>query len=1572
MSDIGVRFTGDASGLAQALQQGGKQVDDFGNRAQKSLRGVTDEADRTTKSAISLNDVLSLLSVRQAGSFGFKALTGELTQFEKVMVTAQTQAEKLRNTLSFAVGKENAARDMVFLRDTSRELGLEFVTTAQQYAKLAAASRGTNMEGRQTRELFVAISRASTVMSLSVEETEGAFRAVQQMMSKGKVMAEELRGQLGERLPGALHTAARAMNVTTEELNKMLERGEIFAEDFLPRFAAQLKKEIGGAYVDASMSAQSATNRFTNAYTEFKMALADLGVYDLVAKRQLTAAESLTTWSVAMREAKEEGSGLLTVIKGLLTAFATDISLTNPLTGISVSAKENAQNLEAAKIKFAELQAQGEIRGKSIYLKSEIAQVAIYIRELEKALISKRQLTGDEQKNANAYSQFPSRSQSVEREEKRLAADRAKLDGIRQRLSGQNETFQSSLKELYRQYQAGTPGIASVKEYSDLVAQLIKADGGIKTLAKVSNVSNPADSVFKNLSERTAELRAGLAAQEDLTASQKFASKVMDDMRTGVLRLTDAEKSRMGVALQALLIEDKANTEREAAKKLHTENARIIEKNTEAATKYSETRLSSLDAEIATNQTLRQEIDLIGVDIGQRTARLQLLEQEAIARLEIDLVMARNIEGQESEASRLEREIALRRERIGLLGSRSEAEALQEQKKASVDMWKSIDDVAHDTFTSILDSGKSTFDRLRDTLKNGLYSLLYQMTVKKWLINVSASVSGEGVAEKAFGPQGGGVMGMLNGASSANSLYGMASGYSNGVSTAASFLGAGTTVGSSAAALGYGNAVGALGGDALGAMIAGNGAWAGVAVEAGAVAGAAGAAGATAGITSALAAVPVWGWVALAGLAILGMGGSDKIPSTSNGGTARRYDADGRVTEDMVSQWGLGNAGQMTDSLAATYRAQQGLLGAKGGAVFAYGSHTGQDGDKPEFRLQSGSYDSGLVAANDANLTLAATRAVFAALKSSELPRALAGLFNGLDPATMSQEQIGKVYEYGAALKRLDVTINALNFAALKDQSYEMAQTVINMSGGIEGLGSNLTSWYENFYTAEEKRVNTIKGITAQLNAAGGNFTTDDVGGATRAQFRALAEAGTTAPELVAALIAVNQSFVSITTEAVTLTDALTGTVTEVVGLSNTLRNLLEDRASLEADLLQAQGRTAEAEAARRLQAIAGYTDVEVAAYDYNTTLREQITALTDASAAAATATARAEELAATARNALLTAVQRTDAAHANLTQAYEREGTALQTTIDKFAGFSKSLLAFRDSLTVGALSTLSPEDKYFASKALFEKTSALAGRGDEAAIGELQSVSQQFLEASRGYNASTTAYASDFAAVSNALATTASAAMTQAGISQSQLTALQSSVSGLININTSVLSVRDAVLALQNARGVETRAAAGVPSVSASDISAYIQGTTPDEAGARQIYARAREMGVSAAQIDAAQKLPPGTANATALSLGLAAFADGGDHMGGLRVVGERGWELEATGPSRIWNQAQIAGALRGGGNGNAELAQEIRSLKAALLAELRADKTQRGAVAEATLDRLDAVATKLDATKRELARAA
>ena len=76
---------------------------------------------------------------------------------------------------------------------------------------------------------------------------DGAMMALGQMVSKGNVSMEELRQQLGERLPGAYSIAARAMGVTEQQLGKLLETGQVVSADLLPKFAAQLQRDMGDA-----------------------------------------------------------------------------------------------------------------------------------------------------------------------------------------------------------------------------------------------------------------------------------------------------------------------------------------------------------------------------------------------------------------------------------------------------------------------------------------------------------------------------------------------------------------------------------------------------------------------------------------------------------------------------------------------------------------------------------------------------------------------------------------------------------------------------------------------------------------------------------------------------------------------------------------------------------------------------------------------------------------------------------------------------------------------------------------------------------------------------------------------------------------------------------------------------------------------------------------------------------------------------------------------------------------------------------------------------------------------------
>lgn len=236
-------------------------------RADRSVEGFRRQVDRETRridqSFDRLGRGVSTFRAALAG-IGFGVFVREVFQ-------TATALDRINRRFQATMGTAEAAgAEYQFVATQADRLGLELISTADAYSKFTAAARGTALEGRAARDIFVAVAEASTVMGLSAEETEGALRALEQMVSKGNVQAEELRGQLGERLPGAFQMAANAMGVTTGELDKMLQRGEVTAADLLPRLARELHETFGPDVERAARSTTAQINRFQNAITDLK------------------------------------------------------------------------------------------------------------------------------------------------------------------------------------------------------------------------------------------------------------------------------------------------------------------------------------------------------------------------------------------------------------------------------------------------------------------------------------------------------------------------------------------------------------------------------------------------------------------------------------------------------------------------------------------------------------------------------------------------------------------------------------------------------------------------------------------------------------------------------------------------------------------------------------------------------------------------------------------------------------------------------------------------------------------------------------------------------------------------------------------------------------------------------------------------------------------------------------------------------------------------------------------------------------------------------------------------------
>ena len=150
-----------------------------------------------------------------------------------------------------------------FISSLSDEAGVEINSLQKAYTKFYAAAKTTNLTLEETQNIFRQTAKAGAVLGLSTDDINGSMKALEQILSKGKVQAEEIRGQLGERLPGAFQILAKSMGLTTAQLSKQLELGNVLSDEVLPGFAKELEKTFGLDAVDRVDTLTAAQNRLS-------------------------------------------------------------------------------------------------------------------------------------------------------------------------------------------------------------------------------------------------------------------------------------------------------------------------------------------------------------------------------------------------------------------------------------------------------------------------------------------------------------------------------------------------------------------------------------------------------------------------------------------------------------------------------------------------------------------------------------------------------------------------------------------------------------------------------------------------------------------------------------------------------------------------------------------------------------------------------------------------------------------------------------------------------------------------------------------------------------------------------------------------------------------------------------------------------------------------------------------------------------------------------------------------------------------------------------------------------------
>lgn len=1481
-----------------------------------------------------------------------KTLTGQLQQ-------AGAAAESLRARLDLATGGKGA-QEMAYVTALADRLGLQLESTGQAYADFLTKARGTALEGEPVRALFTGIAKANVAMHLSAEQSSASLAGVLDLMGRGAISVADFNEKL-TRIPASAQIGAQALGVTKDRFTAMLQAGQVLADDFLPRFAVALQQTLGNSAERTADRVGAGATRMENAWGKFKAAVGDSGVNRVISVGMNGIAYDMNAVSEAMSRARDNGSGFFgQVNQGLAILMGRAVGLNY----VSMAFQSNgeraaylAKELPKAAAELEALQARGAATSENIYLRSSYFDLLKYVAKLKQAqqeqlALEGRRDTGGGRGFINPPFAGPATpSEVIPRtweEPPRVKAAPVGKATILRPSQGAGKSSGQDLESL---------------DFAKAAADLEKL---------IETHESKARAIQENIrlaQRETEEIGLTGAALEELR--QKRVEEAASQLEAQAMVMQGIDLS--GRATQALLEEAKAIRD-QAKVKGYNESARMV-------AEYAK------NVQVA-NDEVQFEQSLAAMSQRDRTIAIEQRKIELDLQIKLAEINARNRADPE-EARRL-------REEATATANQAKANVAErtrvKETQASVDQ---MDEMFRKGFTDMLANGTEgwrTFTKnLSATFKASVADEMYKAFARPFIVPVLAQVRGMlGNVTANLGVGGSGAAnggGFLSQAGSASGVLGLGGGTFGmglnagvaGIFGEAGILG---TLDAGITALGAGNLLGGLGtlmGAAspfvLGAIAVSSlfGGFGSRGPNHG------GAAYSTAGVGNDKAAEQLFGRAAGDWYDDLTQRHSDAVEKqlkTSLDGLASVY--------GVLSKYATGSArgidlvggfavnGRYSDEDAYGYAK---IIDKTTGMILA-GFENRSLGNNPEeaYKAFLGQTGSLLVSELKKADLPSWMRTTLDSLGEAPNVEALQAAFQTIDLIGRSFEELGK---------------KITGFADLTDLAFE---SLIKASGGIEALNSNAGSFYQNYYSEDERKTIAKREVGSKLKDLGVDIDLD--ADDAQARFRKLVEEKLKAANSEEANAKVLKDAISKVQGTQGLKDmAKTGAFKDWA--SSTLGEGSGDIGKLAADLENlANTSTSLADFTAGMDKLigniggTGKSSAETAAELLK--LNDTFKAVTKTSEEAAAATAKeadakakaAEDAKRKEEDARRTAV---DAAYGNLQAAVEREREGLQqrlegvrqiqdslTTVVEAAGSAVRELRGNVQVTAAVQTRQAMATIDGTLAALRSGTSLPA---DSAALAEAISVARGSLTESsfasvQDYERAQLALANKLAGIEDQggkqltdVQRTAEGIERQIAQNDKALDYWRRQIDGTTKNIDATLSVVGAITKLESLlfpggkpgtgtgsgkdQGGAVFGPGGTPDTAPKDPPKYVQ-PRPDGSGNTWYegitdQGRIRELdkyhdgyhafdGTGDAEglnkwIKDNNLSPKDLADLSGLyerdwvnwfnSNRIPAYADGGQHWGGIRLVGERGPELEMTGPARYWSADQTRSMLGGQASG-------------------------------------------------------
>ena len=223
-----------------------------------------------------------------AGMLGGSAVTGAAVGVNEVRKAGQ-DIQRMENMLLFSTNAKDAAgaqleyaRNLEFVRKESLRLGLDTAELGKAFAQVNM-SAGDKMSEDARKKMFTDMSEYIMVTGAGQEDQKLIFKAVNQMFSLGRIMAEEMN-QLTERgVPRQqLYDIAKTKYGVTDTAAVMdlQKKGKLKPEDLLPLLFEQFAKKSRdtGAFAKMLESSIFKQNQFKVALKQMSSDIMNAGL----------------------------------------------------------------------------------------------------------------------------------------------------------------------------------------------------------------------------------------------------------------------------------------------------------------------------------------------------------------------------------------------------------------------------------------------------------------------------------------------------------------------------------------------------------------------------------------------------------------------------------------------------------------------------------------------------------------------------------------------------------------------------------------------------------------------------------------------------------------------------------------------------------------------------------------------------------------------------------------------------------------------------------------------------------------------------------------------------------------------------------------------------------------------------------------------------------------------------------------------------------------------------------------------------------------------------------------------